>query len=217
VKKPAFWLWLILAAWPPEILAQAFHWDIVDPPYLGVMLVWWPVDVMARLAALWILIHPETGGPLARPYEIAKRSLPAALGAEALLGLKTTVLTLVGLIPALAYVAYAGLDGDKERFIALGLAGLGVIPPSTYALRRFMAPFHVLRQGLDAPGALAASARQTHGRLGLFTLKIAPWLALGFVLDLISLGVPEWVGLFLAPFSLACGLLALRQADRALT
>lgn len=156
---------------------------------------------------------------MGRPHttSVAWKALPSALGAEALLGLKTTVLTLVGLIPALAYVSYAGLDGDKERLIALGLAGLGVIPPSTYALRRFLAPFHVLRQGLDAPGALDASARQTRGRLGLFTLKIAPWLALGFVLDLISLGVPEWIGLLLAPLSLACGLLALRKADRALT
>ena len=51
-----FWLWLALAVLPPELLAAWLGWEIVDPAYLGLLLTWWPVDTLARLAALSLLI-----------------------------------------------------------------------------------------------------------------------------------------------------------------
>lgn len=213
MKKPAFWLWLLVAAWPPEIVVRVMGWDIVDPGYLGVLVAWWPVDVLGRLGALGVLIQIGTGGPMARPHTRWR----SALAAEVLLGLKATSLALLGLIPAIAALSYLGVDSPEKGLVITGLAGLGLLPATYFFMARLLAPFYILRQGLPAHAALDASARQTHGRLNLFLRLLLPWTALSWALDLGTLVLPDAAALLLAPFSLACGLLALRKADQGLS
>ncbi len=213
LRDPRFWLWLALAAWPPEVLAWAFSWEIVDPAYLGVLLAWWPVDLGARLGALGIVLG--AGAPLGRPYTLRPwgDALKAALSAEVLLGLKTTALALLGLMPAIALASY---DLEGSRPWVLLLAGLGLIPAAHFGLHRLLALVWVLKEPLNGGQALEASARQTRGRFRLFLRLAGPWVALSLGLDALSLGVPEPWGLLTAPLSLAAGLLALQRADQGL-
>ena len=208
IFRPAFWLWLCLAAFPPELIAQGMGWDLMNPAYLGLMLVWWPVDVFGRLAVLGMLMGE--GGPMGRPYMLPIfKALPTALAAELLLSAKLAPVLLAGLVPGFAWIAWAGLDGPRDWMPALVLGVLGLIPALLFTLRRLLAPILIL-QGLDRAGqALAASAGVMHGRLRLFLAAALPWLALSWALDLGGLALAEWAGLALAPLSLAASLLGL--------
>lgn len=208
LRSPKFWLWLCLAAWPPELLSRAAAWDWVDPHYVGLMLAWWPVDALGRLMAVaWLLgLDPTQQRSLGD-------LLRSTLAAEILVGLKASALALLGLLPALALLAY---DRPKLLPLALALAVLGVIPALIYTLRRLLAPLWLLRQPLNASQALQASAQQTEGRFKLFLRLALPWLALSAALDLLSLALPNSLAVALEPISLALGLWALVQADQGL-
>jgi hypothetical protein len=214
LKKPAFWLWLILSAWPPELAARAFGWEIVDPAYIGVMLVWWPVDVLARLAALKILLE-GTDGPVGHHYAEPWAALRATLTAEVMLSLKVCTPALLGLIPAIALASHPP-ESSGGRALLLLLAALGVLPALRYYFARVLAPIAILRHDLRAHDALDASAQQTRGRFGLFLRLLLPWTAVSWALDLVGMAAPDAVALALMPLSLAAGLLALRKADQGL-
>lgn len=208
LRRPRFWLWLCLSAWPPELIAQAAGWDLMDPRYLGLLLAWWPLDTLGRLGALALLV--DAPGPRGR---LDSGLLRSALAAEVLLGLKASALALLGLVPALAILSF----GRKAWLPLAAVAAIaGLLPAARFALRRLLAPLWLLRQPLNAGQALAASARQTSGRFRLFLGLALPWVALSWALDGLGLALPEGLALALAPLSLACGLLALARADRGL-
>lgn len=207
-----FWLWLLLAAWPPELIAAWGGWDLVDPRYLGVMALWWPVDVFARLAALNQVLSRKTGAPVGRPYEGRRpgEALGDALACEILLSLKFAGVALAGLLPAIA------LASRGHNRAALVLGALGLIPGLLFYLRRSLSLLWLLQAPLRASEALQASAQQTQGRTGLFLRLAGPWLLLSLGLDLGGLGLPELGGLLLAPLSLGAGLWGLLRAQKGL-
>ena len=126
---------------------------------------------------------------------------------------QASAIALLGLLPALALVAY---DRPKLLPLAAVIAVLGVIPAMIYTLSRLLAPLWLLRQPLNAGQALRASAQQTDSRFRLFLRLALPWLALSAALDLVSLTLPDTLATALEPISLALGLWALVQADRGL-
>jgi hypothetical protein len=191
-------------------------WDIVDPGYLGVMLVWWPVDVFGRLMALGCLLGMGTGVLLDRPFAAGARAAVSALAAEVLVGIKVCVPALAGLVPAIAVLSFGVPQTVPGRIGLLLLAALGLLPALHYFLSRALAPIHILRSGLSATGALEASARQTRGRFTLFLRLALPWTLGAWALDGLALAVPDPWALLLGPLSLAASLLAFRRADQGL-
>lgn len=210
LRHPAFWAWLVLAAVPADLLAWAKGWDMVDPAYLALGLLWWPVDSLGRLGALRLLVQAREPGTAAG--SLARR-LPSALAAEVLLGLRSTVLLLAGLVPALAVASLAGLESRWAQLSVAALAVGGVLPCVWYNLLRWQAPLHVL-DGANASEALDLSAAQVGARAGDFLRRLWPWLALGWALDAAAWLLPDPWGLALAPFSAAAGLLGLLKAAR---
>lgn len=210
-----FWLWLLLAAWPPELIAAWGGWDLVDPRYLGVMALWWPVDVFARLAALRAILMRgprETGAPMGRPYIVrdARDAWGSAIAAEILLSLKFAGVALAGLLPGIA------LASRGHHSVALLVGALGLVPALFFYLRRSLSLLWLLQGPYRASEALQASAQQTQGRTGLFLRLAGPWLLLSLGLDLAGLGLPELGGLLLAPLSLGAGLWGLLRAQKGL-
>lgn len=204
LRSPRFWGWLILGCWPPALAAWATGWDLVDPRYLGLLLLSWPLDVLGRLGALAVLLPRTARGPL--------QALAAALGAEVLLGLKLAGLALLGLLPALALLS---LDHPGLRPWAWVAGALGLLPAALYGLRRLLALVWVLKEPCSASRALAAAAAQTKGRTTLFLRLAGPWLVLGLGLSLLDLGGGAW-SLLLSPLAAACGLLGLAKAEAGL-
>lgn len=207
MKKPAgthlrFWLWLLLATWPPALIAAWGGWDLVDPRYLALLALWWPIDLLARLSALALGVPGLTRAP--------RHALGTALAAEALLSLKLAAVALLGLLPAIAFFSYGQVRGAW-------LAGLlGALPSLLFTLRRSLSPLWAMKGPLNASETLLASVRQTDGRSWLFLRLAGPWMALGLGLELAALGLPELAGLALGPLSLAAGLQALKSADQGL-
>ena len=206
--RPAFWGWLCLASLPPELISQALGWELVDPGYIALLLLWWPLDTLGRLAALRELLSPAT--PELRG---AVTALPSALAAEILVGLRSGVLALAGLVPAIAVLSYLGVGTPAARVLLLALALVGLLPSALYALRRMLAPRQLLLAPLNASQALDASAQTLHGHLRPFLLLAAPLIVASWALDLGGLALPWGVALALGPLSLALELLPLALFD----
>lgn len=212
-RRPAFWLWLALAAWPPELLAAHFHWELVDPAYLMTLLLWWPVDMAGRLAALALLMQGASPNPWRSPGRPRLRAaLGPALAAEVLLGLKTTTRCLAGIVPGLAWLSYRGMDGPSAWAPPLVLGLLGLLPGIHYAVQRLGAPILILRGENNATRALNASAAQMRGKLRIFLAAALPYLAASWILEGLAQTLPEPGTLLLAPPSYALGLLGLWRA-----
>ncbi len=208
-RRPAFWLWLALSAWPPELISDALGLQIVDPGYVGLMLAWWPLDVLAKLGALAVLL--DAGG-LAPHRRGPWPALPSALSAEVLLGLRTAALGLLGLVPGVALLSLAGIDTPIKRWSVSLLCLAGLIPALLYTLRRLLSSLDLLLAPVNAGAALDASANRLKGRLWAF-LKLAwPWLALSLALDGLGLVVEGPAGLPLSLLSLALSILPLGLA-----
>jgi hypothetical protein len=209
--SPAFWFWLALSAFPPELLSHAFGWGLADPAYLASSLLWWPADTLGRLAALRILLEEfdrdaRSGPGVLRPSSAA---LGPALAAEILLSLRSAVLALLGIIPCLALYSLlepAQTLGWAWRLLLGALALGGLLPALFYVLKRMLAPLELLRRPLRAGEALDASAARLKGRLKAFVRMALPWLLLSWALDLGGLALPDWVALGLALPSLAAQL-----------
>lgn len=204
LRRPALWGWLGLACLPPELLSQAFGWEIVDPAYLAVLLLWWPLDTLGRLGALKELFADQ--GLELRPPTSA---LASALSAELLVALRSGVLALVGVLPGLALLSVIGLESGPRRLAVLGLLLAGLLPSLGFALRRLLAPRFLLLAPMDAAEALDASAAALQGRLRPFLLMAGPFIVLSWVLDGLSLYLPWGLALALAPLSAALLLLPL--------
>lgn len=211
-RQASFWAWLALACLPVDLLAWWRGWALVDPAYLGLSLLWWPLDVLGRLMALALLLGPPAS-------QGAWRRLGAALSAEVRLGLWLACGLLAGLIPAIFLLSVKGFQQPAWLAAELGLGLLGLIPGLLYALRRLLAPVLVL-QGAGAADALTGSALRLKGRLKPFLRAYLPWLLAGlvlenlsFVLDLAGLGqaLPDPWGGLLTPLATALELIGLAR------
>ena len=214
---PAFWAWLALASLPPDLLAWAMGWDAMRPAYLAVALAWWPVEVLAGLAALRLLLreegNPLADGPAAEPG--LARAWASAQSAELRVALWGTVWALAGLLPAALVLSLGALASVPGRALFILLAALGVGPALLYGLRRSVAVFYVL-QGQRAGQALDSSRRRLTGKIWPFIRAFLPWLAEAWALDGLGWCLPEPWGLPLEPLSAALELLGLWRAARAL-
>jgi hypothetical protein len=222
-RRPSFWAWLALSALPPDLLSHAFGLDVVDPAYLVVCLLWWPLDVWGRLEALRLVLAES--GLEVRP---ARTALASCLGAEILLSLRCSVLILAGMLPALALFSLEGKEilgslialknghpAAGNWALSLAWAGLilaGLLPVTLYILRRLSAPQELLLRPLRSGEALDQAAARTRGRLGALLALALPWAALGWGLDLIGLALPDSLSLALELPSLAAGLAAVAVA-----
>lgn len=211
--SPALWAWLALSALPPELISRAMHWDAVDPPYLLLMLLWWPADTLGRLAALRImLLSREPESDWRNPWS----ALPAALSAEILLALRGTAMVLAGVLPCLALFSVLSQEQLLSWPFRLGLGSLallGILPALVYTLRRLLAPLEILRRPLGAGAALDASEKRLRGRLKSFLWMLFPWLAASWILDCAGLALPDWLALALALPSLAASVAPLALAE----
>lgn len=204
LRRPAFWAWLGLACLPPELLSQAFGLELVDPAYLALLLLWWPIDTLGRLGALGLLLGAQ-GRVTRSPW----RTLPSALAAEVLLGLRSGVWALLGLLPGIALLSYVGVESGSRRAAVILLLLLGLLPSAFYALRRLLAPRELLLAPLSGSDALDASAQSLQGRLRPFLLMAAPFIIFSWALDGLGLALPWGLALALGPLSLALALLPL--------
>ena len=221
LASPALWAWLALSALPPELLSRARGWDMVDPAYLAVTLLWWPFDTLGRLAALRILLQDGAArsGDGTTAWRAPWSALGSALAAEILLGLRSTALALLGLIPALAALSLVSPDALSlwsVRLALLGLGVLGLLPAALYVLKRLLAPLELLRGPLRAGEALDASEKRLRGSLFLFLKMALPWIALSWMLDGAALALPDWLALALALPCLAATVVPIALADRLL-
>jgi len=192
---------------PVDLWAWWRGWSLVDPPYLALSLLWWPVDGMARLMALSLLMDPAP----ARAW----RRYPALLSTEVRVGLWSTCLFLAGLLPAIFLMSLKGFQDKSWLAAELLLAGLGLLPGVYYLLYRSLAPLLVLR-GAGAADALSTSARQIHGHLGPFLRAALPWLWAGWALEGLGWLAPDPWGLALAPLATALEFNALVRGASAL-
>ncbi len=164
LRSPWVWALALLSIVPPDALSTAMGWDIVDPGYLGVSVLWWPVDTLLTLSVLaWMLKLSQPKRDQRKPLT----ALPAAVNAEALLSLRAGIVALLGLIPALTLLAIGGVDGAWMR-LALGLlAGAGLVPAFIYFLRRSLAPvgllFHALERRRSPRTGAAIACRASSG------------------------------------------------------
>jgi len=193
---------------------------MVDPAYLVLTLLWWPMDTYGRLAALRILLTQRTQGKYAsataKIWRSSTSALGSALAAEVLASLRAGNLALVGLLPALAFLSYLGPDLLSQWTFRLGflaLVALGLLPSAFYLLRRLLAPLELLRAPLSAGEALEASATRLNGRLRPFLWLALPWLGLSWIFDAASLAFPDWIALGLALPSLAATLMPLARSE----
>ena len=208
LRRPAFWAWLCLASVPPELISQARGLELVDPAYAALLLVWWPVDTLGRLGALRALLGPSTSSGqvrLRQPWA----ALPSALAAEILLGLRSGIWALLGLIPGIALFSYLGLETGPRRAAVIVLLLAGLLPSAYYALQRSLAPRQLLEAPLGASEALDASAQQLKGRLRSFLLMAAPLIVASWAVDGLGMLLPWGLALALGPVSLALELLPL--------
>lgn len=214
--RPAFWLWLCLSAWPPELIAHAMGWDLMAPGYVALLLLWWPLDSLGRLGALRVLL--ASGGCAGPAGGVALRAaLPIALSAEISAGLRSSALALLGLVPAAALLSLVGLESRAWRWALGGLALLGLLPAFVFLLKRALAPLGVLLGSAQSGReALDGSMRQMDGRIVVFLRAGLPWMAAAWLLDGLSLGLPGSAALALSPLSLALGLLGLLRGWRRL-
>jgi len=208
LRRPAFWAWLCLASLPPQLISQAKGLELVDPTYIALLLLWWPVDTLGRLGALHQLLQAE-GRDLRRPWA----ALPSALAAEILLGLRSGIWALLGLIPGIALLSYLGVETGPRRLAVLLVLMLGLIPSALYALRRLLAPRHLLEARLSASEALDASALQLRGKLRPFLLMATPFIAASWALDGLGMALPWAMALLMGPLSLAFSLFPLAFFD----
>lgn len=157
---------------------------MVDPQYLGTLVAWWAVDAWVRLIVLRSLITAlQPQRELKRPAAV----LAAALNAEALLDVRSGIWGLVGLIPALALLALAGIESYPAQMGILALAAVGLIPATTYILRRSLASAGLLL-GRAQRGAQALDWSAQRLRVWGPFLKLAlPWWALSWALDGLTL------------------------------
>lgn len=214
LASPLFWVWIALSALPPELISKALGLDWVDPAYLAALLLWWPVDTFCRLAALRVLLTAADPRGEWRP---SRSAVASALAAEILLSLRCAAFCLAGVLPALALFSLlrpAQLLLWPWRLGLLALALAGTLPACLYALRRILAPLELLRSRLRAGEALDASARRLDGRLGAFLRMALPWIALSWLLDLVSLALPDSVSLGLTLPSVACMLVPIALSER---
>lgn len=204
LRRPAFWACLGLASLPPELISGLMGWQIVDPAYIALLLLWWPVDTLGRLAALHLLLAESRQG-LRSPW----RALAPALAAELLLALRSGVWALAGLVPGLLVLSYLGLETAAARAAVITLLLLGLLPSLFYVLQRLLAPRVLLLKPLNGAEALEASAQLLKGRLGSFLLMAAPFIAASWALDGLAMALPWGLALVLGPLSLAFLLLPL--------
>jgi hypothetical protein len=184
LASPAVWAWALLATVPPDALATWRGWAMVDPPYVFVSLAWWPVDSLARLAILaWLLKTAAPGFPLRRPLT----ALLPAINAEAFLSVRVGVVSLLGLLPALTFLALGGLETPALRLTLLGLGLLGLLPALIYFIHRSLAFAGLLREALTGPEALAWSQARLKDRLVSFLVIALPWWAFSLVLEGLNL------------------------------
>lgn len=186
-------------------------WSIVDPPYVITLIAWWAVDAWVRLTLLAKLIQAlQPQRHLQSPASV----LAAALNAEALLDARSGIWGLVGLVPALTLLAWAGVEAAPANMGILGLAALGLIPATTYFLRRSLASAGLLL-GTAERGAEALdwSAERLNVWKPFLSLAL-PWWALGWALDGLTLvlgNADSWgaasLGWALGVPSLLCGLM----------
>lgn len=205
-KRPAFWAWLCLAGIPVDLLAWARGWTLVDPVYLGLSLLWWPVDTLGRLMALQALLGGQAP---------AWRRFPAALSAEVRLSLWMTCVLLAGLVPAFFVMSWKGFQSRPWLALELGLGLLGLVPGLLYSLHRLLAPILVL-EGADAADALTGSAQRLRGRMGPFLKAWLPWTLAGLALEAAGWALPDPWGLALTPLATAVELNALLRGASAL-
>lgn len=185
-------------------------WSLVDPQYVVTLIAWWAVDAWVRLILLATLI--QTLQPQ-RELKAPAPVLAAALNAEALLDARSGIWALVGLIPALALLALAGIESYPAQMGILVLAALGLIPATTYFLRRSLASAGLLLGSARRGGeALAWSAERLNVWKPFLRLAL-PWWALGWALDgttLVLGNVDSWgavgLGWAIGVPSLLCGL-----------
>lgn len=201
---------LLLAAaavLPPELLAWAKGWDIVDPGYVGVQLAWWLPDLGLRL-----LLLEQVGRRLG--LGARRSSLPLttlrSLAAEGRAALGLCVVALLALLPAALWTAALGLEDPLRRAGAIALALLAALPAGLYLLRRMLAPCVLLWEGGSHVQALQRSAALTQGArplalillsagLGLacnqlFSLLPGPWDLLGACLGWLLQTAPlAWI------------------------
>jgi hypothetical protein len=204
LRRPAVWGWLTLACLPPELLSQAYGWELVDPAYLAVLLLWWPLDTLGRLGALGEMLSGD-GFELRSPL----KALPSALAAEILVGLRSGVLALAGLVPGIALLSYVGLEHVPRRLAVIVLLLLGLLPSLLYALRRLLAPRFLMLAPMKAAEALNASAQALQNGLRPFLLMAAPFIVASWCIDGLGLALPWGVALVLGPLGLALSLLPL--------
>ncbi len=185
-----------VAVLPPELLARARGWAIVDPGYLGAQLAWWLPDLALRLILLWRVglslgLRPKILGPSL----VFRR----ALATELRVALGLCVVTLVALIPAAWWIASFGLDTLSVRAIAIALFMLAAIPAALYLLRRMLTPCVLLWEGGSYVAALNRSARLSRG------YSVLLWL---FASAGLSFGLDQALGLLPAPWDLSGACLA---------
>jgi hypothetical protein len=187
-----------LATVPPDALATWQSWDIVDPGYVGVMLVWWPVDSLARLAILaWLLKEALPGIQLRRPVS----AVLSAINAEALLSVRVGIVSLLGIVPALTLLAWWGVESLALRLALLALGLLGLLPTIAYYMRRSLAFVGILAENLNGPVALDWSRTRLQGHLKHFLRLALPWWALSLVLELLNFGLGQGDSLSLQSLS----------------
>lgn len=179
--SPQLWVWGLFAIVPPEALAAGMHWDLVDPQYLGTLIVWWVVDAWVSLWILAWLLREQRPTLRLRPLE---RVLPAAIHAEALLDLRSGIVAMAAMVPALACLALLGVASLGGRLGTLVLAGLGLVPAVNYWLRRSLASAALLLG--QAEGGIQALdwSRDRLAKTWKPFLKLAlPWWFLGWTLE----------------------------------
>jgi hypothetical protein len=198
LASPAVWAWALLATVPPDAFATWRSWDIVDPGYVGIMLAWWPIDSLARLAILaWLLRAAAPRLELRQPW----MALLPAINAEALLSLRVGIVSLLGVTPALALMAVQGVETPLRRLAWLGLGLLGLIPALVYFMRRSLFFAGLLHRPLTGATALDWSRTRVEGKLKAFLHLVLPWWALSLVLE----GLIFLLGLADGPFQQSAG------------
>jgi hypothetical protein len=186
-------------------------WSLVDPQYVATLIGWWAVDAWVRLSLIALLIRAlQPQRELKKPASV----LAAALNAEALLDARSGIWGLIGLVPALALLAVAGIESFRAQLGILALAAVGLIPATTYFLRRSLASAGLLLgQVQRGAEALDWSAERLNVWRPFLRLAL-PWWALGWALDggtLILGNVDSWaaagLGWALGVPSLLCALM----------
>jgi hypothetical protein len=190
------------------------NWSVVDPgPYLAER-AWLPIFKLCQLSLLrrmGCIMHPSAGSP-----PLAGRTLASSLGAELLLALRFCVVVLACALPAIATLAFLGLESRLNQALVLLLALLGALPCLYYVIRRIFSAPIVLWQGLSAAQALEESARLSQGKLRRILWPILLLNGIALVLEGLS-GDSMALSMLLLPLGFMLSVAATAWAYRILT